>query len=139
VLVHRSRVHPCDANVAGSAGSDCGEAVLHLASLQFGTITVGHSATKDVTLTNVGPTALDITSISITGQNSGDYTESNDCPLANRALRFLARPSRLEDVAQRAGIAKGTFCESLCRELLKGRSQDLFLAAEFQSMLVRIS
>jgi hypothetical protein len=49
-------------------------------SLNFGTVTVGHSSTKDVTLTNSGTTALDVTSISVTGPNKSDYTRSNACP-----------------------------------------------------------
>jgi hypothetical protein len=48
--------------------------------LNFGTIEVGHSSTKNVTLTNKGTTALNITSIGITGGNEGDYTQSNTCP-----------------------------------------------------------
>ncbi|MGA7220084.1 MAG: choice-of-anchor D domain-containing protein [Candidatus Sulfotelmatobacter sp.] len=49
-------------------------------SLSFGTVKVGHSSTKEVTLTSSGTTALDITSISITGPNESDYTQSNACP-----------------------------------------------------------
>jgi len=51
------------------------------AALRFGTVPVGQSSTKDVTLTNTGTTALDITSISITGADMGDYTQqSGACP-----------------------------------------------------------
>ena len=49
-------------------------------SLSFGTVKVGHSSTKEVTLTNTGTTALDITGISVTGPNESDYTQSNACP-----------------------------------------------------------
>ncbi len=49
-------------------------------SWNFGTVKIGHSSTKNVTLTNTGTTALDITSISITGANRGNYSQSNACP-----------------------------------------------------------
>ena len=49
-------------------------------SLSFGTVKVGHSSAKEVTLTNTGTTALDITGISVTGPNESDYTQSNACP-----------------------------------------------------------
>jgi hypothetical protein len=51
-------------------------------SLSFGTVQVGHSSTKSVTLTNTGTTTLDITSVSITGADTGDFTQSNTCPSA---------------------------------------------------------
>jgi hypothetical protein len=49
-------------------------------SLNFGTVQVDHSSTKNVTLTNTGTTALDITSVNITGADAGDYTPNNACP-----------------------------------------------------------
>ncbi len=49
-------------------------------SLHFGSVPVGNHSTLDVTLTNSGTTALDITSISITGANAGDFAQSNACP-----------------------------------------------------------
>jgi hypothetical protein len=49
-------------------------------SLSFGNVHVGNSLTKDVTLTNTGTTALDITSIGTTGTAQGDYVQSSACP-----------------------------------------------------------
>ena len=49
-------------------------------SLNFGTVQVGHSSTKNVTLTNTGTTTLDITSVNVTGTDTGDFTRSNACP-----------------------------------------------------------
>jgi VCBS repeat protein/centrosomal CEP192-like protein/pre-peptidase/ASPM-SPD-2-Hydin domain-containing protein len=50
------------------------------ASLTFGSIKVGtKSSAKKVTLTNKGTTKLSITSITITGTNSGDFTQTNTC------------------------------------------------------------
>ena len=49
-------------------------------SLNFGTVQVGHSSTKNVTLTNTGTTTLDITSVNVTGADTGDFTRSNACP-----------------------------------------------------------
>ena len=48
--------------------------------LSFGTIPFGESSTKNVTLTNTGTTALDITSIGITGADKGDFVQSSACP-----------------------------------------------------------
>ena len=50
------------------------------ASLNFGTVKVGHSLTKNVTLTNTGTTALDITSVSTTGTDHSNYVASSACP-----------------------------------------------------------
>jgi hypothetical protein len=48
--------------------------------LNFGTLKVGTSATKAVTLTNIGTTALNITAISVTGANVADFTATPTCP-----------------------------------------------------------
>jgi hypothetical protein len=50
-------------------------------NLHFGSVKVGSSATKDVTLSNAGTTALDISNIAISGGN-GTFTETNNCPSA---------------------------------------------------------
>jgi len=48
--------------------------------LTFGTQTVGTTtAAKTVRLTNIGTTVLSITSITITGTNAGDFTQTNTC------------------------------------------------------------
>lgn len=49
-------------------------------TLHFGSVRVGSSATKDVTLTNSGTTALNISNIEITGVNQGDFSQTNNCP-----------------------------------------------------------
>jgi hypothetical protein len=49
-------------------------------SLSFGNVQVGNNLTKDVTLTNTGTTALDVTSIGVTGTAQGDYMQSSACP-----------------------------------------------------------
>jgi hypothetical protein len=49
-------------------------------SLGFGNQTVGTTSIQQVsTLTNTGQLALTITSISVTGANSGDFAATNDC------------------------------------------------------------
>ena len=52
------------------------------ASLDFGTVTVGQkSSPQNTTLTNVGKTRLHITSITITGTDSGDFfIQQTTCP-----------------------------------------------------------
>jgi hypothetical protein len=50
-------------------------------SLNFGNQTVGiTSSPQNVTLQNTGNINLTITSIQITGTNSGDFGEKNNCP-----------------------------------------------------------
>jgi hypothetical protein len=49
-------------------------------SLHFGSEPIGDSSTLGVTLTNTGTTALDITSVGVTGANAGDFVPSNACP-----------------------------------------------------------
>jgi hypothetical protein len=51
------------------------------ASLNFGSVTVGGSSNPmSTTLTNRQKIALNITTISITGANSGDFSQANNCP-----------------------------------------------------------
>ncbi|HEV3278588.1 MAG TPA: FG-GAP-like repeat-containing protein [Terriglobia bacterium] len=50
------------------------------ASLNFGSVKVGtKSAVKKVTLTNVGQTTVNITSLSLTGTDAGDFAETTTC------------------------------------------------------------
>jgi hypothetical protein len=50
-------------------------------NLDFGNQTVGiTSAPQKSTLTNTGELTLTITSIAVTGSNSGDFAETNNCP-----------------------------------------------------------
>jgi hypothetical protein len=51
-------------------------------NLRFFSVNLGTSSTKNVTLTNKGTTELDITSIGITGSDSGDFSQTNACPSA---------------------------------------------------------
>ncbi|MGA2099544.1 MAG: choice-of-anchor D domain-containing protein [Candidatus Sulfotelmatobacter sp.] len=54
--------------------------VLSPASVTFANQSVGSSsAASTVTLTNTGTAALTITSVSITGTNPGDYSQTNNC------------------------------------------------------------
>jgi hypothetical protein len=48
--------------------------------LAFGTQAINSSQTMPVTLTNAGQTPLNIGGISITGTNSGEFSEVNNCP-----------------------------------------------------------
>jgi uncharacterized repeat protein (TIGR01451 family) len=56
------------------------KARLSTTSLDFSTVPIGQSRTKNVTLSNPGKTALSITSIGITGADPGDFRQSNACP-----------------------------------------------------------
>jgi phospholipase C len=78
----------------------CTATVVELApsSLNFGTIKVGTSSTQNVTLTNVGSSALSITAFSITGANKSDYSQTNTCgtsvaPGANCTVTVKFQPS----------------------------------------------
>jgi hypothetical protein len=47
--------------------------------LHFGSVKVGQSSTKQVTLKNAGTTTLDISSVSVTGVNHADFVPSDGC------------------------------------------------------------
>jgi len=50
-------------------------------SINFKSVTVGQtSPAKNLTITNIGSTTLTMKSISITGGNSGDFAQTNNCP-----------------------------------------------------------
>ena len=55
-------------------------------SLAFGTQAVGSSTTMIVNLTNPGLTPLIISSIGITGANSSEFSEVDDCPITPQTL-----------------------------------------------------
>jgi hypothetical protein len=48
-------------------------------SLNFGTQTVGATASQTITVTNSGTAALSISSVQLGGTNSTDFTETNNC------------------------------------------------------------
>src|SRR5207245_3819862 len=57
------------------------------ASVPFGNQQVStSSAAQGVTLTNTGSAPLSITGIAITGANSGDFGQTNTCPLSPSTL-----------------------------------------------------
>jgi hypothetical protein len=47
--------------------------------VSFGSVELGASLTKAVTLTNVGTTAMSISGFAITGTNAGDFTQTHTC------------------------------------------------------------
>ena len=61
--------------------SGTGESALSLApaSLGFGTIKIGNSSTKTATLSSTSTASIPITGITITGPNSGDFTQMSTC------------------------------------------------------------
>ena len=60
--------------------ANCGEADLSPGSLSFGSQAVGSkSAAQNITLTNNQSVALNISSISFTGTNPGDFAQTNTC------------------------------------------------------------
>jgi len=48
-------------------------------SLGYGTIKVGSTSTKTVTLTNASTSAISVTSLKFTGSDATDFTETNTC------------------------------------------------------------
>jgi archaellum component FlaF (FlaF/FlaG flagellin family) len=87
-------------------------------SLSFGTIKVNsHSTAQTVTLTNTGTTALNITSISVTGTNAHDFAETNACASSLAPSAFctisvtftpLARGSRFANLTIVDNVQGGT-------------------------------
>jgi hypothetical protein len=55
-------------------------AQFNLKTLAFGPVTVNDTKTIPVQLTNIGDTDLDISNVTITGANSGEYSPNNLCP-----------------------------------------------------------
>jgi len=49
-------------------------------SVNFGTVKIGNtSASKTVILTNIGTASINITSVSLTGNNAADFSQTNTC------------------------------------------------------------
>lgn len=55
------------------------EVKISIPALSFGAQGIGSSTTKPVTITNVGSSAFSISSISLTGGNAADFSQSNTC------------------------------------------------------------
>ena len=55
------------------------EISLDATEVSFGKIDVGTSADRQVTVTNAGGAALTINAISLSGDNAGDFFQTNDC------------------------------------------------------------
>lgn len=71
---------PQNVTLTGTGAADSPVASLSTTTLAFGDQLVGtSSATQAVTLTNTGNVALTISGIAITGTNSGDFSETNNC------------------------------------------------------------
>ena len=74
---------PSGGSAGGGGGGGAGhvaDASLSPASLAFGNETVNAtSASQDVILSSTGTLALSVSSISITGPNSGDFAQTNAC------------------------------------------------------------
>jgi hypothetical protein len=62
---------------AASSGSPA--VTLSPTSLSFGSQSVGTSVTQNITVTNSGSATLNITSASVSGTNSGDFTVADGC------------------------------------------------------------
>jgi hypothetical protein len=83
-------------NVTACAGSICGSTTLNsvfpvaslsTSSLSFANQNVGTSSVAQVvTLTNTGTGAMAITALGITGTNSGDFSQANNCPVSPATL-----------------------------------------------------
>ena len=56
-------------------------------NVNFGSVSVGsNSAAQSVALTNSGTTPLSISNIGITGNNAGDFAQTNTCPSGSNTL-----------------------------------------------------
>jgi len=71
---------PQNVSLAGSGALPT--ATLSPSSDNFGSVTVGTTSTGQVsTLTNTSSYLLSVTSITITGTNAGDFSQTNTCPV----------------------------------------------------------
>lgn len=57
------------------------ELSLSKGSLDFGTVTVGNTVTRDLTISNIGDAALYINGVSLSGANAGDFFQTHDCAM----------------------------------------------------------
>jgi hypothetical protein len=74
-------------SVALSGTGTAPSASLSPSSLSFGSQLVGTtSSAQSVTLTNSGNAALSISNIAVSGTNSGDFTETDNCPTGSSTL-----------------------------------------------------
>ena len=69
---------PATISLSGTSG---GAPIIGLApaSYNFGTVAVGSNSTTTVVATNTGTTSASITSITFTGANPGDFSQTNTC------------------------------------------------------------
>jgi hypothetical protein len=70
---------PQTATLTGTGVAGQGSVTLAPASLNFGTIAEGTTASQTVTVTNSGSSALHVSSVALSGSNPGDFSETNTC------------------------------------------------------------
>jgi hypothetical protein len=94
-----SNASPQTVSLAGTGASAANSVSLSPSSLDFSNQPVAMtSTTQTVTLTNNGTTALSISSLTVTGANSSDFVQNNNCGSsvaagANCAIVVLFTPS----------------------------------------------
>jgi hypothetical protein len=80
---------PQSAGLSGNGVSSTPVVSLAPSSLSFGNQTVSTTSSAiPVTVTNNGPGALNISTITITGANAGDFAQTNNCPASMAATSF---------------------------------------------------
>jgi hypothetical protein len=93
---------PSSPQIVGLSGTGT-EVEFSETTVPFGSVTVGTTATQNVTLTNVGSTALSITKGALSGTNAADFTEPTNPPCGGTVssnggtctLTFTFKPSKV--------------------------------------------
>lgn len=98
------------ASVAVTAGS--ATASLSATAVSFGSVAVGSTTSKAVTLTNSGSAALSGIAVSVSGANAADFTQTNNCGTsiaagANCAITVTFRPSAAGARSATLNVATG--------------------------------
>ncbi|HEY1757394.1 MAG TPA: choice-of-anchor D domain-containing protein, partial [Bryobacteraceae bacterium] len=74
---------PLSVSLSGTGTAVASTVTLSPTSISFPNQTVNTtSGAQAITLTNSGPSPLTISSIAVTGTNSGDFAETNNCPVS---------------------------------------------------------
>jgi len=78
---------PQTAVISGTGVAGQASVTLAPASVNFGTIAQGATASRTVQITNSGTSVLHITSVAVSGSNPGDFSQSGNCLAAALAVQ----------------------------------------------------
>lgn len=81
VITTATSLTTADANIAPTAlcAASASNIIVTPTSLYFGSVNIGSSSSQTVTIQNLGDSALDVNSVTLSGTNTSEFSQTNNC------------------------------------------------------------